>query len=234
MKVPRMLFILFYFLFCVDLKCRSPLLVVLPFNFDFQAVEQQLNAILPQVSVAIAVGTKLMEFGRAHRLEETAYVSAEVESLEQELRQATGATATRHKQLDSCWKVAELFKTCHDVSVCVCHNEKKSAKQMASTTSDTSDTSSNISSSKHNANKHTTRGRGPFHQSITVILTGEKREAVANPTHVAVYLFRDLDRMCVCCIVCCVLWTEFLGNEKRLGTTPVCMTNQSWLNNSRQ
>ena len=50
-----------------------------------------------------------------------------------------------------------------------------------------------VISSKHNANKNTTRGRGPFHQSITVILTGEKREAVTNPTHVAVYLIRDLD-----------------------------------------
>ena len=53
-----------------------------------------------------------------------------------------------------------------------------------------------VSSSKHNAKKITTRVRGPFHQSITVILTEEKREEkqFTKPTHVAVYLFRDLDR----------------------------------------
>ena len=53
-----------------------------------------------------------------------------------------------------------------------------------------------VSSSKHNAKKITTRVRGPFHQSITAILTEEKREEkqFTKPTHVAVYLFRDLDR----------------------------------------
>ena len=53
-----------------------------------------------------------------------------------------------------------------------------------------------VSSSKHNANKITTKVRGPFHQSITAILTGEKREEkqFTKPTHVAVYLFRDRDR----------------------------------------
>ena len=53
-----------------------------------------------------------------------------------------------------------------------------------------------VSSSKHNAKKFTTRVRGPFHQSITAILTEEKREEkqFTKPTHVAVYLFRDLDR----------------------------------------
>ena len=51
-----------------------------------------------------------------------------------------------------------------------------------------------VSSSKHNAKKITTRVRGPFHQSITAILTEEKREAVTNPTHVAVYLFQDQDQ----------------------------------------
>ena len=52
-----------------------------------------------------------------------------------------------------------------------------------------------VSSSKHNAKK-ITRVRGPFHQSITAILTEEKREEkqFTKPTHVAVYLFRDLDR----------------------------------------
>ena len=53
-----------------------------------------------------------------------------------------------------------------------------------------------VSSSKHNAKKITTRVRGSFHQSITAILTEEKREEkqFTKPTHVAVYLFRDLDR----------------------------------------
>ena len=53
-----------------------------------------------------------------------------------------------------------------------------------------------VSSSKHNAKKITTRVRGPFHQSITAILTEEKREEkqFTKSTHVAVFLFRDLDR----------------------------------------
>ena len=70
---------------------------------------------------------------------------------------------------------------------------KKSARRMASTTSDTGDTSS---SSEHNAKKITTRVRGPFHQSITAILTEEKREEkqFTKPTHIAVYLFQDLER----------------------------------------
>ena len=66
-----------------------------------------------------------------------------------------------------------------------------------------------VSSSKHNAKKITTRERGPFHQSITAILTEEKREEnskqFTKPTHVAVYLFRD--RVCACvhtCVHACV------------------------------
>ena len=47
-----------------------------------------------------------------------------------------------------------------------------------------------VSSSKHNAKKITTRVRGPFHQSITAI----EEKQFTKPTHVAVYLFRDLDR----------------------------------------
>ena len=63
---------------------------------------------------------------------------------------------------------------------------------MTSTTSDTSDTSSKQQQAQR---KETTRVRGPFHQSITAILTEEKREEkqFTKPTHVAVYLFRDLD-----------------------------------------
>ena len=72
---------------------------------------------------------------------------------------------------------------------------KKSARRMASTTSDTGD----ISSKQQQAQRKemiTTGERGPFHQSITAILAEEKREGkqFTKPTHVAVYLFRDLDR----------------------------------------
>ena len=59
------------------------------------------------------------------------------------------------------------------VCVCVCVTMKNGARRMARTTSDTDDT---VSSSKHNAKKITKRVRGPFHQSITVILTEEKSE----------------------------------------------------------
>ena len=53
-----------------------------------------------------------------------------------------------------------------------------------------------VSSSKHTAKKITARARCPFHQSITAILTEEKGEKkhFTKPTHVAVYLFGDLDR----------------------------------------
>ena len=79
------------------------------------------------------------------------------------------------------------------VCVCVCVTMKIRCQTMSRTTSDTSDT---LSSSKHNAKKITTRVRGPFHQLITAVLTEEKREEkqFTKPTHVAVYLFRDLDR----------------------------------------
>ena len=54
-----------------------------------------------------------------------------------------------------------------------------------------------VSSSKHNAKK-ITRVRGPFYQLITAILAEEKREekqfTKSAQCHVAVYLFRDLDR----------------------------------------
>ena len=56
-----------------------------------------------------------------------------------------------------------------------------------------------VSSSKHNAKKITTRVRGPFHQSITAILTEEKREEkqFTKPTHVCVCTrVRPHGRMC--------------------------------------
>ena len=56
-----------------------------------------------------------------------------------------------------------------------------------------------VSSSKHNAKKVTARVRGPFHQSINAILAEAKREKkqFIKPTHVAIYLFRDLDCVCI-------------------------------------
>ena len=78
---------------------------------------------------------------------------------------------------------------------CVCHNEKRGVPDEWQARQATQ-AILQVSSSKHNAKKITTRVRGPFHQSITVILTEEKREEkqFTKPTHVAVYLFRDLDR----------------------------------------
>ena len=64
---------------------------------------------------------------------------------------------------------------------------------MASTASNTGDTSSKQQQAQRKQN-YNIWGRGPFRQSITVILTGEKTEAATDPTHVAVYLSRDLDR----------------------------------------
>ena len=93
----------------------------------------------------------------------------------------------------SFWYVAIVWKL-RCACVCMCHNEKKCR------TNGKHDKRHRryfqVSSSKHNAKKIATRVRGPFHQSITAILTEEKREEkqFTKPTHVAVYLFRDLDR----------------------------------------
>ena len=77
----------------------------------------------------------------------------------------------------------------------MCHNEKRGVPDEWQARQATQ-AILQVSSSKHNAKKITTRVRGPFHQSITAILTEEKREEkqFTKPTHVAVYLFRDLDR----------------------------------------
>ena len=71
---------------------------------------------------------------------------------------------------------------------------KKSARRMARMTSDTGDTSSKQQQTQRK--EITTRVRGLFPQSITAIITQEKREEkqFIKPTHVVVYLFRDLDR----------------------------------------
>ena len=57
----------------------------------------------------------------------------------------------------------------------VCHNEKKVPDEWQARQATLAILQ--VSSSKHNAKKITTRVRGPFHQSITAILTEEKREA---------------------------------------------------------
>ena len=62
------------------------------------------------------------------------------------------------------------------VCACVCHNEKKVPDEWQARQA--TPAILQVSSSKHNAKKITTSVRGPFHQSITAILTEEKREAV--------------------------------------------------------
>ena len=84
----------------------------------------------------------------------------------------------------------ERERECVCVCVCVCHKEKKC---QTNGKHDKRHPILQVSSSKHNAKKITTRERGPFHQSIPAILTEEKRLGVekqfTKPTHVAVYLF---------------------------------------------
>ena len=79
---------------------------------------------------------------------------------------------------------------CACVCVCVCVTMKKGVPDEWQARQATQ-AILQVSSSKHNAKKITTRVRGPFHQSITAILTEEKREEkqFTKPTHVAVYLF---------------------------------------------
>ena len=90
-----------------------------------------------------------------------------------------------------CTRVRERVRA--RACVCVCHNEKKVPDEWQARQA--TPEIFQVSSSKHNAKKITTRERGLFHQSITAILTEEKREEKQStkPTHVAVYLFRDLD-----------------------------------------
>ena len=80
---------------------------------------------------------------------------------------------------------------------CVRHNEKKvpdewQAQQVTAAILQ-------VSRNEHNAKKITTRVRGSLHQSITAIPTEEKGEEkqFTKPTHVAVYLFQDLDQVCL-------------------------------------
>ena len=94
-----------------------------------------------------------------------------------------------------CACVGECERACRHacvcVCVCVCHNEKKVPNEWQARQAIPAILQA--SSSKHNAKKNTITARGPSHQSITAILSGEKKEKqCTKPTHVAVYLFRDL------------------------------------------
>ena len=73
----------------------------------------------------------------------------------------------------------------------MCHNEKKGARRMASMTSDASDTSNEQQQAQRNKN---TRGRGLFHQSITVILA----ECVC---------------VCACFVSVCLCWSAGVRND---------------------
>ena len=97
----------------------------------------------------------------------------------------------------ACWYACRHVYTCtcRSREVCtwlgmcarVCHN-KKGARRMASMTSNSGNTSSKQQQAQRKQNNlNTTRERGPFHQSITAILTEQTRGTVTNPTLVAVY-----------------------------------------------
>ena len=74
----------------------------------------------------------------------------------------------------------ERTAVCECVCVCVCVTMKKKAVPDEWQARQATPAILQVSSSKHNAKKITTRVRGPFHQSITAILTEERkrREAV--------------------------------------------------------
>ena len=80
--------------------------------------------------------------------------------------------------------------------VCVCHNEKKGARRMANTTSDTGDTSSKQQQAQCKENYNKSKRPVSSVDHCHPLHTEEKREEkqFTKPTHVAVYLFRDLDR----------------------------------------
>ena len=80
------------------------------------------------------------------------------------------------------------------VCVCVCVTMKKSARRMASTTSDTGDTSSKQQQAqrKENYNKSKRPVSSVDHCHPYRRKKREEKQ-FTKPTHVAVYLFRDLD-----------------------------------------
>ena len=58
--------------------------------------------------------------------------------------------------------------------VCVCHNKKKVPDEWQARQAIPAILQ--VSSSKHNANKNTTRGRGLFHQPITVLSSSQEKK----------------------------------------------------------
>ena len=93
-------------------------------------------------------------------------------------------------------------RVCVCVCVCVCHNEEKVPDEWQARQA--TQAILQVSSSKHNAKKITTRVRGPFHQSITAILTEEKREEkqFTKPTLCVCLCVCMCVRACVCVRVC--------------------------------
>ena len=63
---------------------------------------------------------------------------------------------------------------CVRACVCVCHNEKKLPDEWQARQA--TPAILQVSSSKHNAKKITTRERGPFHQSITAMCVCERKD----------------------------------------------------------
>ena len=79
--------------------------------------------------------------------------------------------------------------------MCVCHNEKKGARRMASTTSDTGDTSSKQQQAQRKENyKKSKRPVSSVDHCHPYRRKKREEKPFTKPTHVAVYLFRDLDR----------------------------------------
>ena len=115
-----------------------------------------------------------------------------------------------------CACVRVCVRACVRVRAHVCHNEKKcqtnGKHDKPRIPAILQVSSMQQAHRKENYNKL----RGPFHQSITAILTEEKREEkqFTKPTHVAVHLFRDLD-VCACVRVCVLM-----GHYCPLGRRP--------------
>ena len=85
------------------------------------------------------------------------------------------------------------------VRVCVCHNDKKVSNEWQAQRVCVAQRKNvpdewqarqaisailQVSSSKHNAKKNTTRVRGPFHQAITAILAEEKKRSSLLNLHI--------------------------------------------------
>ena len=76
---------------------------------------------------------------------------------------------------------------------CVCHNEKKVPDKRQANKRYRRHFKEHVRQAQHKKN---TRIRGPFYLSITAIFIHRRKteKQFTNPTHVAVFLFQDLDR----------------------------------------